>query len=494
MSRPASLPIILASVDSGDIRLDGGDCACPTSASAQALGSPLHPPPWETTLYQSPTITVPLNEEYSALLTPIRPRGLAAVNAQTTFLWHQFDRPRSIADVLAGTAEGFREGLGLEIIRQLWSGGFLTDSPAPTPIFPYPDTLTSWLQVTSACNLCCEYCYVRKKDDYMTPETGRAAIEAIVRSARAHHLPRIRVKYSGGEPTLCWPLLTKLHQYALKLARRYDLQVEGIVLSNGVGLTHRMVDDMLTYGLQLMVSVDGLEEYHDRQRPFRNGEGSFARVVRGIEMARSVGLVPILCVTVTERNLAGLGDLLGWILERDLPFSINLYRHHDLSLLAQDLQAETARLTEGLLAALDMVEARLPKHSLLGSLLDRASLYAPHQIPCGVGQHYLAVDTRGRVAKCHMTLPDTVTTITAADPLACVREDRRGLQNPAVDEKEDCRACPWRYWCAGGCPLVTYRATGRYDARSPHCETYRALFPEVARLEGMRLIQHAARS
>jgi len=38
--------------------------------------------------------------------------------------------------------------------------------------------------------------------------------------------------------------------------------------------------------------------------------------------------------------------------------------------------------------------------------------------------------------------------------------------------------------------LATYRATGRYDVKSPHCNIYQALFPEVLRLEGLRLLKY----
>ncbi|MCS6937773.1 MAG: SPASM domain-containing protein [Roseiflexus sp.] len=59
-----------------------------------------------------------------------------------------------------------------------------------------------------------------------------------------------------------------------------------------------------------------------------------------------------------------------------------------------------------------------------------------------------------------------------------------------VDEKEGCRTCTWRYWCAGGCPALTYRVTGRYDVKSPNCRIYQALFPEALRLEGMRVLRY----
>jgi uncharacterized protein len=33
--------------------------------------------------------------------------------------------------------------------------------------------------------------------------------------------------------------------------------------------------------------------------------------------------------------------------------------------------------------------------------------------------------------------------------------------------------------------------TGRYNLKSPHCNIYKALYPEVLRLEGLRLLKYA---
>ncbi len=67
----------------------------------------------------------------------------------------------------------------------------------------------------------------------------------------------------------------------------------------------------------------------------------------------------------------------------------------------------------------------------------------------------------------------------------------RNFQNPTVFEKESCdENCPWRYFCAGGCPLESFHTYGRYDAASSYCEVYRALTPEVLRLEALRLLKY----
>ncbi len=131
-------------------------------------------------------------------------------------------------------------------------------------------------------------------------------------------------------------------------------------------------------------------------------------------------------------------------------------------------------------------ETKFPGFS--GALVDRRE-EREEERPCGAGQSYLVIDHHGRVAKCHMEIENPVTDIFAADPLAILRSDAIHLQNIRVEEKEGCRDCTWRYWCAGGCPLLTYRTTGRYDVKSPYCRVYKAIYPRLFRLEGLRLLK-----
>jgi uncharacterized protein len=147
-------------------------------------------------------------------------------------------------------------------------------------------------------------------------------------------------------------------------------------------------------------------------------------------------------------------------------------------------------MIETMRAVFALIERDLPQRNLLGSLIDKANLQYPHARSCGVGRNYLVIDQRGGIAKCHADIKKTVATIAADDPLALVRNDRRGVQGYDVAEKEGCRSCLWRNWCGGGCPLLTYRATGRSDVKSPNCHIYQALFPDVLRLEALRLLKY----
>jgi len=239
-----------------------------------------------------------------------------------------------------------------------------------------------------------------------------------------------------------------------------------------------------------MISLDGVGEYHDRQRPFINGRGSFKYVDRTIGLLLENDLIPHIDVTVSQRNLPGLPDLLTYIIERDIPFSLNYYRDNECSTNVTDLKFKEEQIITAMRLAFTVIKLHMPRRSLLGSLLDKANLHSLHQNTCGVGQSYLVIDQHGGIAKCHADIKQTVTTINADDPLRIIKDDPTGVRALPVEEKIGCRTCIWRYWCTGGCPQLTYRVTGRNDIKSPNCNIYKALFPEVLYLEALRLLKY----
>jgi uncharacterized protein len=276
------------------------------------------------------------------------------------------------------------------------------------------------------------------------------------------------------------------------LAQQHYLELDGVILSNGVGWTLQMIQALRAHNIRVMISLDGIGSTHNIQRRSINGRGTFAIVARTVDRLLAHGITPDISITVSDRSIDDLSNLVAWILGRDLPFSLNFYRENECSASFRDLHLSEQRIIAGMKAVYRVIEANLPRRSLSWSLLDRASLAGPHHQTCAVGRNYLVIDHRGQIVKCQMDMRHPVTDIHSADPLALVRTDPVGFQNVDVDDKLGCCACAWRHWCTGGCPLQTFRVTGRSDVRSPNCNIYKALFPDVLRLEGMHLLKYAA--
>lgn len=376
----------------------------------------------------------------------------------------------------------------LAVIEQLGAIGLLNDGSRDLPAPLEANVLMAWLHLTNACNLSCRYCYIQKSGEAMSVATVYAAIDTVIRAARRHGYPAIALKYAGGEASLRMDLIEAAHRYAQAQADRYGLTLYAGLLSNGTTLTTSKLARVAALDIRLMISLDGLGGEHDHNRPTLGGADSTQATLTGIARAIAAGLTPDIAITVTSANVAGLPGLVGWLLDRDLPFSISLYRDHHPGDRAANLRADEEHLIAGMRRAYAVIARRPPTWSLLGALLDRADLSRPHRRTCAVGDSYLVIDHRGRIAKCQMTLDQPISHIDAPDPLGMIRLDQVGVRNLPVEAKEGCRSCDWRYWCAGGCPVATYRATGRYDLRSPNCAIYQSLYPDVIRLEGLRLL------
>lgn len=470
------------------------DCACPVSDNPGSRH--LVPPPLPAAapdslwVCASDAVDYLIDAEHRLLFNPLGTCGAVVVNDAAYRVYRSFTLPTTSSDAVqdyrefGAEAEEIFQRLGrLQLIH-------LVGQP-PTPQFRDTRVLTAWLHVTNGCNLRCPYCYINKSAAPMDESVGRAAIEAVVKSAVVHRFSAVKLKYAGGEASLNHSLVMKLHSYARQLTVDCGLELKATLLSNGVRLPVSLFEFCKAEGIRVMISLDGLREQHDVQRPFANGKPSFHLVERTISDLINQGCSPHLSITITGRNMSGLADVTRFALERDLTFSLNLFRDNECAASFQDLRYEEQGIIDGMLGAFGVIEEFLPRWSVLGSILDRGQLLQPRQRSCGVGQDYVVIDQNGGVAKCHMEIERTLGDVFTDDPLRLVAEDRTGTLNLISDEKEGCRDCAWRYWCSGGCSVATFRATGRYDVKSPNCSIYRAIYPQALRLEGLRLLKYA---
>lgn len=422
---------------------------------------------------------------------PVSVGRVAVLDDEARQLLECFRQPSSSADLAWQQVEHTSAQID-EAVSVFWELGLfqgthtIVSSPGP----PAHNTLVAWLHITNACNLRCQYCYVPKSPERMSEDTSLRAVDAIFRSARQDGYESVRIKYAGGEASLEMRRVLAVHDYAAQQARDYQIQLYGLLLSNGVALSGHAIEQLKLRNIAITISLDGIAATHDLQRPMTSGRGSFAAVDRSIQRLLARQLVPAIAITVTRRNLAGLPELLAYILQKDLPFTLNFYRDNEHAQDREQLLLQEQEMIEALRAAFRVIERSLPRRSLLGTLLDRTSAQGPHTQTCGVGQNYLVIDQHGGIARCHAAQQHQVTTIAAPHPLRVIQRSQQGPRHVPVEHKQGCRTCSWRFWCTGGCPLLTWQVTGRYDVQSPYCHIYQALFPDMLRLEALRLLQY----
>ena len=146
------------------------------------------------------------------------------------------------------------------------------------------------VKIHSRCNLACDYCYMYEMADQswrdqprrMSPELVEATANRIGEHARAHELGSISLVLHGGEPLLAGPDPIASLVGAVRREVGPRIRADVSIQTNAVRLDEpylRLFDEL---EVKVGVSLDGAEEDNNRHRRFRNGEGSYAAVVRGI--------------------------------------------------------------------------------------------------------------------------------------------------------------------------------------------------------------------
>ena len=142
------------------------------------------------------------------------------------------------------------------------------------------------MQPTPFCNINCDYCYLahRQLARFMTPEV----VEATLRNLRGCDLV-------GDELTIIWhagePLVAPRSFYSAAFHWASALLSERTRVTHSIQTNGLLLDDawcslFREHDVHIGVSLDGPAFLHDRHRKTRQGKGTHADVMRGIECLR----------------------------------------------------------------------------------------------------------------------------------------------------------------------------------------------------------------
>ena len=186
------------------------------------------------------------------------------------------------------------------------------EAPEPTDEFK-PGYVT--LSLTKRCTLRCIYCYARAGESRqdLPVETARAALEFAANNAAAKPNSTFRVAFHGeGEPTHAWGLFQNCVLHAEELAAARNLPIEFAMSTNGVW-SETQCRFVARHFKRLSISLDGLADIQNRQRPFANGAGSFDRIVRNLRRLDEAGVGYGIRATVLPDGVDRMGEFLEFV-------------------------------------------------------------------------------------------------------------------------------------------------------------------------------------
>ena len=138
------------------------------------------------------------------------------------------------------------------------------------------------LHIAHDCNLACQYCFAEEGEYHgrralMSFEVGKKALDFLV--ANSGSRVNLEVDFFGGEPLMNWQVVKDLVAYGRSLEEPHNKKFRFTLTTNGVLLNDDILDFANKEMANIVLSIDGRKEVHDKMRPFRGGQGSYDLIV-----------------------------------------------------------------------------------------------------------------------------------------------------------------------------------------------------------------------
>jgi len=136
------------------------------------------------------------------------------------------------------------------------------------------------LAVTTQCNLNCDYCFVKKTNEYMSFTTAKNSIDLLLKSQGKDKLLSIY----GGEPLLNFKLIEKISPYAISQAKKLKKNLTITVCTNATLFEEKYLNFFKKYNIKLIISLVGNKSSQDKFRNFQKNKGTYEIISKKLPM------------------------------------------------------------------------------------------------------------------------------------------------------------------------------------------------------------------
>ena len=328
------------------------------------------------------------------------------------------------------------------------------------------------LHIAHDCNLACRYCFAEEGEYHgrraiMSYEVGKKALDFLV--ANSGNRTNLEVDFFGGEPLMNWEVVKQLVAYGRSLEEEHHKKFRFTITTNGVLLNDEILEFVNKEMGNMVLSIDGRKEVHDRMRPHRGGQGSYDEIVPKLKKAaESRGQMNYYVRgTYTHYNTDFAKDVLHLA---DLGFKqisvepVVAPETEDYAIREEDLPQLLAQYDE---LAEEMIKRRKEGngfnffHFMID--LEGGPCVAKRLSGCGSGTEYLAVTPWGDLYPCHQFVGNEDFLMGNVDEGVLRTDIRDEFKQCNVYAKEKCKDCFAKFYCSGGCAANSYNFTGNVN-------------------------------
>jgi uncharacterized protein len=266
-----------------------------------------------------------------------------------------------------------------------------------------------------------------------------------------------------------WEVVKQLVAYGRSLEEEHHKKFRFTITTNGVLLNDEILEFVNKEMGNMVLSIDGRKEVHDRMRPHRGGQGSYDEIVPKFKKAaESRGQMNYYVRgTYTHYNTDFAKDVLHLA---DLGFKqisvepVVAPETEDYAIREEDLPQLLAQYDE---LAEEMIKRRKEGngfnffHFMID--LEGGPCVAKRLSGCGSGTEYLAVTPWGDLYPCHQFVGNEDFLMGNVDEGVLRTDIRDEFKQCNVYAKEKCKDCFAKFYCSGGCAANSYNFTGNVN-------------------------------
>ena len=326
------------------------------------------------------------------------------------------------------------------------------------------------LHVAHTCNLNCSYCFASQGKYHgeralMSFEVGKRALDFLIENSGTRH--NLEVDFFGGEPLMNWNVVKELVAYARVQEKIHNKNFRFTLTTNGVLVDDEVIDFCNKEMSNVVLSLDGRPEVHDRLRVDYMGRGSYDLIVPKFQefVKRRGGKNYYMRGTFTHNNIDFTNDIFHMA---DLGFT-------ELSMepvvcSPEDASALTQEDLPILFDQYEILAKEMIKRKKEGKpftfyhyMLDltHGPCIYKRISGCGSGTEYMAVTPTGELYPCHQFVGDTKYLLGNIWDGVTNKDVQNEFKLCNAYARPECNDCWAKLYCSGGCAANSYHASGK---------------------------------
>ncbi|MBO5396596.1 MAG: thioether cross-link-forming SCIFF peptide maturase [Clostridia bacterium] len=355
------------------------------------------------------------------------------------------------------------------------------------------------LHIAHTCNLNCSYCFASQGKYHgdraiMSFEEGKRALDFLVENSGTRR--NLEVDFFGGEPLMNFTVVKQLVEYARSIEKEKGKNFRFTLTTNGMLIDDDVIEFSNREMSNVVLSLDGRKEVHDRFRVDYQGRGSWEQIVpkfqkfvkaRGNRNYYMRG-------TFTHANPDFLEDIktmldLGFT---ELSMEPVVCASDDPSALTEEDKTVVMKQYE------DLAELMLKRHRegnpftfyhYMIDLKGGPCIYK-RVSGCGSGTEYMAVTPWGDLYPCHQFVGEEKFRLGSVFEGVTNTEIQDEFMSCNVYTRPECADCWAKLYCSGGCAANAYHATGSVKGvYSYGCDLFRKRMECAIMLEAAKSLE-----